>query len=349
MISDSPLISIILPVCNSMRFLEERMDSIMKQSFSDWEVVAVDSFSNDGSFQYLQQLAEKDGRIKLYQTPRGLYQSWNFGIKKGRGKYIYIATSDDLMTVDCLKKMYDALENHPECDLCDSVLKLIDENGNEIQPYEKLYVAHHWHVPFPRNIAHIRKCPSDFFAHMGGKTIYTSVTQILIRSSLFLKTGLFPTDFGVSADYLWEMRAALYANVVFIPEKLSSWRVYKEQATFASSSQKTDENFHLMSQMAELVCKECHPLLAKSAGEIKKIISFKETLLPAKRDSALKTRLRIIARSLVKHPLYTMEFVFNAIRYSRSVPRHFLLIYAYDKMVLRRTGKFSSYREIPFQ
>lgn len=339
-----PSVSIILPTLNSMRFLQERMESIFNQSFQDWELIVVDSYSDDGTFEYLSKLTEKDSRIHLFQVPKGLYQAWNYGISHAHGEFIYIATSDDSMAPNCLQKMVTALQIHPECDLCDSVLKLIDAEGNEIIETNPNYVPHYWHIPFPRGSMHLRQAPCDFFTHMGGKTIYTSVTQILIRTTLFQKTGLFPIDFGSSADYLWGIRAALHANVIFLPEKLATWRIHSAQATGTRDTEKINKNFHLMSQMAYLACSECPQELAVKAKKIMKLIHFKEILLPAKNGmESYLFRLKLIMNALISHPFFSFEFFVTMFyyRFSTAVLLKFLIIYTYDKMIFRRTSRLS--------
>lgn len=335
------LVTIILPTLNSMRFLQERMESIFNQSFQDWELIVVDSYSDDGTFEYLSKLAEKDSRIHLFQAPKGLYQAWNFGISHAQGEYVYIATSDDSMTPDCLQKMVTALQNYPECDLCDSILKLIDAEGNEIIETSPNYVPHYWHIPFPRESIHLRQAPCDFFAHMGGKTIYTSVTQILIRTTLFQKTGLFPVDFGSSADYLWGIRAARHANIIFLPEKLATWRIHAAQATGACNVKKINKNFHLMSQMACLACSESPNPLAVKARKIMRLIHFKEILLPAKYGTESRLfQIKLVICAIFSHPFFSLEFFITMFyyRFISTISLKFLIIYTYDKMISRRVS-----------
>ena len=105
-----PLISICLPSLNGRSFLKDRLNSIMAQTLTDWELIVCDSYSDDGSWEFLQQFAD-DGRIRLYQVPRaGLYAGWNECLKRCRGEYVYIATVDDTCEATFLEKMVEALE-----------------------------------------------------------------------------------------------------------------------------------------------------------------------------------------------------------------------------------------------
>lgn len=86
------------------------MDSILAQTLEEWELIVCDSFSDDGTWEYLQQFKD-DPRVRLYQVPKeGLYAGWNECLKRCRGEYVYIATADDTMAPACLEKMVGALE-----------------------------------------------------------------------------------------------------------------------------------------------------------------------------------------------------------------------------------------------
>src|SRR5687768_823778 len=112
----TPLVSIGLPTLNSQRFLAPRMESIMRQTLTDWELVGIDGHSTDGTFEVLQELERNDPRVRVSQEPKdGIYPNFNRCAERARGKYVYIATSDDTMADDCLEKLVAALEANPDC------------------------------------------------------------------------------------------------------------------------------------------------------------------------------------------------------------------------------------------
>jgi glycosyltransferase involved in cell wall biosynthesis len=227
-----PRVSILLPNLNHRPFLEERLQSILGQTFSDWELVIVDNHSDDGAWEFFKNLPARDSRIRIFQAPRkGMYDNWNNCIRLARGEFVYIATSDDTMSPDFLEIMVKALSAHPECELAHCKLRIITENGD---PHPTLA----WDKFFFNNYLgdlvekkHIRFAPHDGVLHCGVKTVYTSITQLLIRRSLFDRVGLFLTAYGSIADFEWDMRASLVANTLHIPEYLATWRVHREQGT----------------------------------------------------------------------------------------------------------------------
>ena len=125
-----PLVSVCVPNLNTRPYLQERIDTILGQTYSNWELVISDNFSQDGSWEFFETLARQEPRVTIAQAPReGLYANWNRCIERARGQYVYIATSDDTMAPDCLEKMVAALERHKDCDLAHCPLVQIDEVG----------------------------------------------------------------------------------------------------------------------------------------------------------------------------------------------------------------------------
>jgi len=227
-----PLVSILLPNLNTYPFLASRIQSIFAQTYENWELIIGDSYSTDGAWEFLAEVARKNpDKVTAFQIPKGLYRGWDLCLERARGKYVYIATSDDGMRPDCLEKMVAALEAHPDCDICDSLLQMIDENDRDIPFDSPEYFVKRAHIDFPLDRPHKRLAPHDFILHLSGQTVYTSITQVLIRRTVFEKYGDFAVDVGSNADLLWAMRISQHCNVCFVPEKLSSWRRYPGQAT----------------------------------------------------------------------------------------------------------------------
>jgi glycosyltransferase involved in cell wall biosynthesis len=227
---DLPLVSVCLPNVNTFPFLEERLDTILSQSLTDWELIIIDSFSNDGSWELFEKLARSDRRVTIAQEPRGLYQSWNSCIQRAKGKYIYIATSDDTMAPDCLKKMVMALERNPECDIAQCRLEIIDKEGRTQADHQDCTVFSS-SLKSVLSKAHVRRAPFDGLLHLTGLMVHLSITELLIRRSLFSKIGLFESKWGSIGDRNWEMKAGLVTNTVFLPDTWASWRMHSANAS----------------------------------------------------------------------------------------------------------------------
>lgn len=193
-----------------------------------------DSYSDDGAWEYFVEEAAKERRMRISQVAReGIYAGCNNCIRQARGEYVYIATSDDTMAPDCLEKMVAALESNPDCGLCQCELVIIDEKGVPYSP-DRQWNRRYTLGAYDQNLVskkNKRLAPHDGIVHPALFSIYTSLTQLLIRRTVFDRIGLFDGQWGAISDFEWDMRAGLVENCIYIPEKLATWRRHPNQAT----------------------------------------------------------------------------------------------------------------------
>jgi hypothetical protein len=161
-----------------------------------------------------------------------MYVNWNHCVKRARGKFIYIATSDDTMPPDCIEKLLGALEAHPECGLAHCRLRVIDEAGNEATDdwwsHTSMFAQSSGGLLHER---HVRKAPFDGLLHLTGQSVYISTTQLLIRRAAFEQVGMFQPRWGSVGDFAWNMLAGLLLDAVHVPETWGGWRMHPGQAT----------------------------------------------------------------------------------------------------------------------
>lgn len=213
------------------------MRSILSQTLRDWELVIVDSHSDDGSLAVLEEHARQDARIRIQQAPRdGIYSNINRAIELARGRYIYLATSDDTMEPECLERMVAALEAHPECGLAHCCLTIIDELGRPVAANDawESYGTQRYFGGWLKK-AHVRRAPHDGLLHFRNFTVFTSLTQLLVRREVYGRLGLFRTDVGSHADFAWGIRVGLLESVIHVPHALATWRRHSGQATRADA------------------------------------------------------------------------------------------------------------------
>jgi len=234
-------VSILLPCFNARVFLEERMDSILVQTFSDWEAIVLDSYSTDGSWEFFKSIASNDSRFRLHQVPREeLYAALNRGIKLATGEFLHIATCDDAMLPDFLATLLEAFTICPEAGIaaCDALLinrdggQLTIEDMADYLPEESindvlaLDVVRSYPV---RHDLNYRPPPHDCLLHFSAKSVYFSLTQLLIRTTLARAVEPFDTTVGSIADLGWLVRLTNLAGTVHVPRKLTIWRFHGDQ------------------------------------------------------------------------------------------------------------------------
>ena len=228
-----PKVSICIPNLNNRRYLPERFETIFNQTFQDWELIVCDNHSEDGAWEFFQEQAARDKRIRISQAPReGLYANWNNCIRQARGEHVYIATSDDTMSPDFLEKMVAALDKNPGCGVAHCCLDFIDEHGMKISSghcwdnWGTTRFFGDWNKKY-----HVRPRGHDAVVALALRTVYFSVTQILVRRDLFDLTGMYESRWGSFGDFEWQMRAALATKTVHVPEYLATWRLHPRQAS----------------------------------------------------------------------------------------------------------------------
>ncbi len=107
---DNVLISIIVPVYNVENYIKDCLDSILNQTFCEFELILVDDGSTDKSSEICDEYASKDNRISvIHQTNRGLSAARNTGLEKAKGNYIGFVDSDDTITKNMYQVLYDNL------------------------------------------------------------------------------------------------------------------------------------------------------------------------------------------------------------------------------------------------
>lgn len=109
--TDIPGISVIIPVYNSEKWLKECLDSVLGQTFENFEVIAVNDGSTDSSRKILEEYSAKDDRVRIVDRKNGgLSAARNTGIDASQGKYLFFLDSDDIISVEALRYLYEALE-----------------------------------------------------------------------------------------------------------------------------------------------------------------------------------------------------------------------------------------------
>lgn len=169
---NNPKISVLMPVYNAEKYLVSAVDSVLAQSFQDFELICVDDGSNDNSLAILKNLAKKDNRIRVYKNPHNTGIGYTRSKLKSLAKssYIAIMDSDDVMVNNRLEKQYNFLLQNPKVIVVGGQCITIDENnkvsGKKIFPtdhksiYNMMYT--NMSVQQPTIMVNCNLVPKDF-------------------------------------------------------------------------------------------------------------------------------------------------------------------------------------------
>lgn len=127
-----PMISVVMPVYNQEKYLKESIESILHQTFQDFEFIIVDDQSTDASWQIIQEYEKKDSRIVAVKNngKKGCYPARNCGNRLAKGKYIAVMDSDDIALPERLQTQFDFMEQNHDIDICGSWMKNFGVNDD---------------------------------------------------------------------------------------------------------------------------------------------------------------------------------------------------------------------------
>jgi glycosyltransferase involved in cell wall biosynthesis len=138
-----PAISVVMPLYNTERHLAAALDSVLAQTFTDFEIIAVDDGSKDGTLKILRDYESRDPRVRVLSRPNtGIVGALNDGLAMARAEFIARMDGDDLCLPQRFAKQIDYLRQHPECVLVGSQVMLIDPEGDPICPHRQTRFTH---------------------------------------------------------------------------------------------------------------------------------------------------------------------------------------------------------------
>jgi len=127
-----PLISIVIPIYNSEKYIQECIDSILVQTFQDFEIIIVDDGSFDKSIERISSY--NDDRIILIKNTHNYIQSLNIGMNRAQAKYIARMDSDDIMLPNRLELQYNFMETHLDVDVCGGGAHYFGNSNMDLKP-----------------------------------------------------------------------------------------------------------------------------------------------------------------------------------------------------------------------
>ena len=211
--SHSPTVGIGMPVFNGEQFLEEAIESLLAQTFEDFELVIVDNHSTDGTSEICQSFASRDPRVRYIRQRQnyGINHNFNSAFRLTSGKYFKWAAYDDVCAPEFLARCVEVLDADPSVALAYPEMPWIDETGSRLEPRRKSF-----------DPAALQMTASDDAAERFTATMhnlwYTEHLDGLIRSSALAETRLYHNHF--MADHILLSELCLYGRFHRIPEAI---------------------------------------------------------------------------------------------------------------------------------
>jgi len=224
-----PEVSVVMPTLNCRYLIESHAEEIRRLCGEVGEIVVVDSFSEDGTVEFLESALE-GLRYRVIQRPRGLYASWNAGIVEAGGEWIHVATAGDLIGIDELGYLLE-IARSTAADVVTGIPRFVDTEGGEIDDRS-------WPI-----VELFQRRGDEEIIQMSGTELVAfalvncrpdrrtqswlgSSASNLYRASC-LKRLPFPTDVGPSGDTLWALMNAKQVNATFCRRRTGRFVVHE--------------------------------------------------------------------------------------------------------------------------
>jgi glycosyltransferase involved in cell wall biosynthesis len=209
---NQPLVTVLMPVYNGEQYLRKAIDSILTQTYTDFELLIVNDGSTDKSLQIANSF--KDDRIKIInQSNTGVSIALNNGLKQAKGKYIARMDADDICKPERLEVQMRYLLQHPECILLGTEAEYIDEQEQYVFPYKSPGYSHEELVN-----ALQYDCP---FLHI----------SVIFLKSAVINIGGYNKDAYLFEDYFLWTKLVKFGNVACLKENLISCRLNPSSVT----------------------------------------------------------------------------------------------------------------------
>ncbi|MGB3239301.1 MAG: glycosyltransferase [Geitlerinemataceae cyanobacterium] len=207
-----PVISIIIPVYNGEKTIEETVRSVLNQRFQDFEIIIINDGSKDKTLEAINQIA--DSRIQVYSySNSGQGASRNRGLVQANGQYVAFLDADDLWTPDKLEAQLDALQANPAAAVAYSWTDVIDEFGNFLRPGSHLNIS------------------GDVYPHLLLTNILENGSNPLIRREAIDRVGGFDESLPPAEDWDLYLRLAAIYPFIVVPRPQILYRVYANSAS----------------------------------------------------------------------------------------------------------------------
>ncbi len=225
-----PKVSIVLPNYNYARYLDERIQSLLNQTYKDFELIILDDASTDNSIEVIEKYtADPRVKTKYFSENSGLpYQRWNDGADMAEGEYLLIAGADDSCHPTLLEKLVDKLDNHPSLGLVYSQSWEINSEGKHLRLAKKRWTdslnKERWQKDF------IDSGKNEIEYLLFACTI-PNASAVLMRRQVFIEAEKFNAKMRLAADWMLWLKMLMISDIAFIAEPLNYFRQHEDTVT----------------------------------------------------------------------------------------------------------------------
>jgi glycosyltransferase involved in cell wall biosynthesis len=250
----TPTVSVIVPNYNHAPYLRKRIESILAQTYQDFELILLDDSSTDDS-RYILASYKGDPRITVVysnENSENPFKQWNKGVRMSRGRYLWIAESDDFAEPSFLERMVSVLQEQPEATFAYCRAWRVGEDDQRWHfadtDLDRLD-AEHWKRDFVADGA--EEC-RRYFALCAP---VLNASTVVFRKEAYRRAGMADERLRVASDYKMWATMAVAGKIAYVAEPLSYYRTHSENVRTRTdaSGLLLSEYFYVMRWVVALV------------------------------------------------------------------------------------------------
>lgn len=223
--SNSPLVTVIVPCFNTEPYLLATLQSVETQTFQDFEVIMVDDGSNDGTLAIMQDFAARHVRCKAIRlrSNQGVVAARNAALLQARGEYIAMLDGDDIWTPDALSVRTNIAQQHPLADVIATDFAWF-ESELPTRPIGRIGLGPRAKFTFAKSYATLHPTALDHPFELVATTHFAWTGATLVRRAAMTAIGNFDAAFNGPEDTLLWLRLAQRGQFVFTPQLTAYYR-----------------------------------------------------------------------------------------------------------------------------
>jgi glycosyltransferase involved in cell wall biosynthesis len=210
-------VSIIMPVLNGERYIGEALESVLAQTYCNYELIVVDDGSTDNTYEKVHAfLGKLDLKYLRHDLPKGIPASVNDGLRKSAGEFIAFLDHDDAWLPEMLETQVTHLERHADVGMVHSDFQTIDSQGQILE----------------ESVARCRNLlvPSGYIFPQLFMDCFIVANSVLIRKECFDRLGYFDESLPFGDYHTW-LRISRFYKVDYVPKVLTKYRQHPSQST----------------------------------------------------------------------------------------------------------------------
>ena len=224
---EQPLISVLMPAYNAEKYISESIDSILNQSYKNFEFIIIDDFSTDKTYEIIKKYSKQDSRIKCFKNSKnlGIAGNRNRLIKMAKGKYIVWQDADDISFSFRLAKQTSFMQTHKNVGICGSFIQSFDDKG----------------------FKDIRRYPFSDDSLRKNIFLYSPVAQpaAIIRKSVLNQVGLYNSKYPPAEDLDMSFRLGSCSKFANIQESLIYYREHLASNTYTRTKKQIQSTLEI--------------------------------------------------------------------------------------------------------